>query len=115
MNRLYHFLHAKTQYGLHSPFVYRLYTECLFSRAGGYGRHYADVVWRLEHYYGARFREGLLHTSDGVFQVVEWPHRDEAAWRAVVNDPRWQATIDLFTVGIAVANPRLTKQHFLLR
>ena len=52
MNRISHFLRAKTQYNLHSPFVYRLYTEVLFSRCPGRGRSAADVVWRLEEYYG---------------------------------------------------------------
>lgn len=115
MNRLQHFLRAKTQYGLHSPFVYRLYTECLFSRVRGCGRDYGGVVWRLEHYYGACFREGLLHTCDGVFRVVDRPHRDEAAWAAVVGDPQWQVTLDLYSVGIAVGSKRMSKQHFLLR
>ena len=51
MNRIGHFLRAKTQYNLHSPFVYRHYTEALFSHARGRGRSFEDVVWRLEEYY----------------------------------------------------------------
>ena len=53
MNRLQHFLRAKTQFNLHSPFVYGLYTEVLFSRAPGVPRgRYEGALWRLERHYG---------------------------------------------------------------
>lgn len=122
MNRLQHFLRAQTQYGLHSPFVYRLYTEVLFSRAGGRGRSFADVVWRLEEYYGLPHPDALLNTRqltldtrDGLFLVVDRPHRDEASWQSLCNDGSYQVTLDLYDVGIAVSSPRLSRQHFVLR
>ena len=122
MNRLSHLLRAKTQFSLHSPFVYRLYTEVLCSRCPGHGRSAADVLWRLEEYYGLPHSADTLpsthyqlHTIDGLFLVVDHPHRDEGRWKEVMDDKRWQVTLDLFTVGVAVANPRLSKQHFILR
>ena len=120
MNRLKHFLRAKTQYNLHSPFVYRLYTEVLFSYAPGRGRSFEDVVWRLEHYYRLSHTElstfnFQLSTPDGLFLIVDRPHRSEADWQAVIASPDWQVTLDLYRCGIAVASPRLSKQHFLLR
>ena len=120
MNRLQHFLHAKTQFNLHSPFLYGLYTEVLFSRAEGAPRgRYEGVVWRLEHHYGVVAERSAgsarLQTSDGLFFVIDHPHRDEKAWERVVADPQWQATVDLFSVGLAVANAHLSKQHFILR
>ena len=120
MNWLQHFLHAKTQFNLHSPFVYGLYTEVLFSRAKGCPRgRFEAVVWRLEQRYGVeaerRKGEASLHCTDGDFLVVDYPHRDEVRWQELVADARWQVTLDLFNVGIAVANPRLSKQHFILR
>ena len=117
MNRIGHFLRAKTQYNLHSPFVYRLYTEALFSRARGHRRSFKDIVWRLEKYYGKTFNSQLstLNSSDGLFLVVDHPHRREAEWQALVGSPDWQVTIDLYRCGIAVRSPRLSKQHFLLR
>ncbi len=120
MNRLQYFLHAKTQFNLHSPFVYRLYTEVLFSRAKGtpHGR-FAEVVWRLERHYNIASEHlddtAVLDTSDGRFLVVNRPHRDEQRWQSIIADPQWQVTIDLFSVGLAVENPRLHKQHFILR
>ncbi|MBR6049059.1 MAG: hypothetical protein IKP83_02725 [Bacteroidales bacterium] len=114
MNRLQHFLRAKTQYNLHSPFVYRLYTEALFSRCPGRGRSYADVVWRLEEYYGLPHSGcPTLHTADGTFLVVADTGSPE--WASLVASPDWQVTLDLFSCGLAVASPRLSKQHFLLR
>lgn len=120
MNRLQHFLHAKTQYNLHSPFVYGLYTEVLFSRAeGAPHRRFEAVVWRLEQCYNIQAKRGIgeasLYCADGDFLVVDHPHRSEARWQRIVADARWQVTIDLFDVGISIANPHLSKQHFILR
>jgi hypothetical protein len=120
MNRLQHFLRAKTQFNLHSPFVYGLYTEVLFSRAEGCPRgRYEGALWRLERHYGVvavcSDGEARLSCSDGEFLVLDHPHRREASWQAVVADARWQATLDFFDYGIAVANPHLSKQHFILR
>ena len=117
MNRIGHFLRAKTQYNLHSPFVYRLYTEVLFSHAHGRGRSFEDVVWRLERYYNSTFniQHSTLSTPDGLFLLVDHPHRHEAQWQALVGSSDWQVTIDLYRCGIAVQSPRLSKQHFLLR
>ena len=120
MNRISHFLRAKTQYNLHSPFVYRLYTEVLFSHAPGRGRSFADVVWRIEEYYGLSHCQlstanCQLPTPDGLFLIVDHPNRCEADWQALVDSTEWQVTIDLYRCGIAVQSPRLSKQHFLLR
>ena len=123
MNRITHFLRAKTQYNLHSPFVYRLYTEVLFSHARGRGRSFADVIWRLEEYYSLPHTHlspltshlSPFTTPDGLFLVVDLPHRHEDQWQALVASPDWQVSIDLFSCGIAVQSPRLSKQHFLLR
>ena len=117
MNRIGHFLRAKTQYNLHSPFVYRLYTEVLFSHARGHGRSFNDIVWRLERYYNSTFniQHSTLSTPDGLFLVVDRPHRRESEWQSIVSDPQWQVTIDLYSCAIAVQSPRLSKQHFLLR
>lgn len=120
MNRISHFLRAKTQYNLHSPLVFRLYTEALFSRAPGRGRSFEDVVWRLEQYYGLTHSRlsaphAPLSTPDGEMLVVDRPHRDETSWQALCADPRYQVTLDLYRCGICIANPRLSRQHFILR
>ena len=121
MNRLQHFLRAKTQFNLHSPFVYGLYTEVLFSRAPGAPRgRYEGALWRLERRYGvvADRRSGgeaSFSCSDGDFLLLDHPHRREARWQAVVDDPCWSVTLDFFDYGIAVRNPRLSRQHFILR
>ena len=114
MNRISHFLRAKTQYNLHSPFVYRLYTEVLFSRCRGRGRSAEDVLWRLEEYYGLPHSgSSTLHTADGTFTVVA--DTGSPAWEAIVASGDWQVTLDLYRCGVAVSSPRLSKQHFLLR
>ena len=115
MNRISHFLRAKTQYNLHSPFAYRLYTEVLFSYAPGRRRSAEDVRWRLERYYGSTFIGDRLNTADGVFLVVDHPHKKEDVWNTIVAGTEWQTTFDLYSCGIAVQSSKLSKQHFLLR
>ena len=120
MNRLTYLLRAKTQFSLHSPFVYRLYTEVLTSRAEGAPKgRYESTVWRLERHYGVTASRNVgiaeLRTSDGFFLVIDHPHRDAEDWKNLIHDSHWQVTLDLFTTGIAVANPHLSKQHFILR
>ena len=122
MNRLQFLLRAQTQYSLHSPFVYGLYTEVLFARAperGPRGRA-ANVVWRLVRRYGAppplpTSAGTLVRCGEADFMVVDRPHRDEARWQRLCAAPHWQVGIDLFSVGLLVHNPRLHRQHFLLR
>lgn len=114
MNRISHFLRAKTQYNLHSPFVYRLYTEALFSHCPGRRRSAADVVWRLEEYYGLPHSGHVtFNTPDGDFLVVADTRSSE--WDAIVASPDWQVTLDFYSCGVAVSSTRLSKQHFLLR
>ena len=118
MNRISHFLRAKTQYNLHSPFIYRLYTEALFSHCSGRGRSYEDIVWRLEEYYGLPHSplstlNTQLTTPDGTFLVIA--DTDSPEWAAAVASPDWHVTLDLYHCGVAVASQRLSKQHFLLR
>jgi hypothetical protein len=120
MNRLQHFLRAKTQYSLHSPFVYKLYTEVLFSRApeAPHGR-FEQTIWRLEQHYGVKARRhgdiAKLDAKDIFFMVINHPHRNEKSWNEVIEEPFYQVTLDFYSVGIAISNPRLSRQHFILR
>lgn len=120
MNFLSYLLRAKTHFSLHSPFVYRLYTEVLTSRAeGAPKRRYEAMVWRLERYYGVEAMRNAgtaeLRTSDGYFVVIDHPYRDADDWKGIIHDSNYQVTLDFFTVGIAITNPHLSKQHFFLR
>jgi len=120
MNFLSYLLRAKTHFSLHSPFVYRLYTEVLTSRAKGVPkRRYEAMVWRLERYYGVTATRNVgtaeLRTSDGYFVVIDHPYRDADDWKGIIHDSNYQVTLDFFTVGIAITNPHLSKQHFILR
>ncbi|MBQ2511177.1 MAG: hypothetical protein II531_03345 [Bacteroidales bacterium] len=120
MNRLSHFLRAGTQYNLHSPFVYNLYTEVLTAHVPQAPHNrYEDVVWRLEQRYkttaersadSARLQCGTL-----TFLVIDHPHRNEHRWQHLLDNPSYQVTIDLFSVGVVIANKNLSRQHFILR
>lgn len=120
MNRLTYLLRAKNQFSLHSPFVYQLYTEVLTSCAeGAPKRRYEGIIWRLERHYGVEAIRNVgtaeLWTSDGHFLIIDHPYHDADDWKDLIHDPHWQVTLDFYTIGIAITNPHLSKQHFILR
>ena len=106
MNRLTYLLRAKNQFSLHSPFVYQLYTEVLTSCVeGAPKRRYEGFIWRLERHYG-------VEAIRNVGTAELWTSDD---WKDLIHDPHWQVTLDFYTIGIAITNPHLSKQHFILR
>ena len=111
MTRLWFLLKAQTQYGLHSPYLYRLYREVLFAtltkrqrRALGLRTRSEATLYKLSH--------SLPADS---FLFMERPHSNEAQWRQFCQHPQATATIDLYHSGIVLLNPHLSKQHYLLR
>lgn len=120
MNRLQHFVRAKTVYQLHSPYVYALCTGALYARAEGAGSRHtaAGATERLRRYLGARVVPdrlgGRLTAADAELLVVDHPHRDEARWEVLKGDLHWEVALDLFTVGILIHRQGLHRQLFFL-
>ena len=75
---------------------------------------YPESLSYLEEYYGLPHSgHPTFGTPDGDFHVVADTRSSE--WDAIVASPDWQVTLDLYSCGVAVSSPRLSKQHFLLR
>ena len=65
MNRLAYIIKAKTQYNLHSPFVFDLYNEALLPRVdskklktntlSGHERRNAALIYKLADHYGVKY------------------------------------------------------------
>lgn len=111
MTRLQFILRAQTAYHLQSPYLYRLYNEVLFAR----------IPRRRRQALGLRTKSEALHYKlrnalpDGSFLFLSHPHRQEARWQEMQQEPRATVTLDLYHSGIVLLNPKLQKQHLLLR
>ena len=145
MTRLYYWLHAQTQYSIHSPFLFDMYREVLFARLTpeerrrhGIPRHdrYRELIYKCcNHYHmevaspqpGAHGGTLLLthlnintltHSNTLSILLLSRPHATPAAeqqWEKLKADPDYQVSIDLYDVALLIRNPHLHRQHFLLR
>lgn len=134
MNRLEYWLRAKTQYNLHSPYIFKLYNEVLFAhldaatitRLGG-GREalYRQMVYKLSRYYpaaqvqdceGGTLLQGV--NSDGDILIFPQPHHNAAAelrWNNLRGSDPWRVCVDMYDVGLLFSSRRLHPQYFMLR
>ena len=157
MTRLYYWLHAQTQYNLHSPFLFDMYREVLFAphtpeerRRHAIPRHdrYRELLYKCCNHYHLEIassqpaaanpspklgevpegrRSVLIPTPNSQFSIlnsqfsiliVSHPHATpaaEAQWESLKADPTYQVSLDLYDVALLIRNPRLSRQHFLLR
>ena len=144
MNRLSYWIMADSQYRIHSPFLFEMYRKVLFAELGRELRHgmeqrygiepcadrrcrtYHDTVLKLCDHYRLRVLcydedEAVLegHPENfGTVKVVSRSHHcraRELRWEAQKCNEKYRVSIDLFDVGLLLTNPRLHRQHFLLR
>lgn len=130
MNRIAYLLKAKTQYNIHSPFVFELYNNVLATKLSpkvqqemGTLTLYKELTYKLQHYYHTDCQplsesQNLLTQQNGNMHmlVVAKPHKDtcsEKEWEFLKS--QWPVSIDLYDIGLLVNNPKLHPQHFLLR
>lgn len=127
---------AQTAHGLHSPFVYRLYTEVIDPI---YQQEPADLQEALIHGIGTylKLEAGQLHVIDlvklqdseldgieSLMQQKEFliiclhPHENEetaARWEKIYQNKSVIHSIELYELGIISLNPIAPKQHFWLK
>ena len=163
MTRLYYWLHAQTQYNLHSPFLFDMYREVLFApltpeerRRHAIPRHdrYRELLYKCCNHYHLQHansneqpavpdrgnhsspklgevpegrRSVLIPTPNSPFSILNsqfsilllsHPHSTpaaEAQWEHLKADPTYQVSLDLYDVALLIRNPRLSRQHLLLR
>ena len=132
MNRLQFWLHARTRYNLHSPFLFDLYDRVLLARLEGKrepvprrDRRYRDMVYKMSDFFSMQVTETTddrtVLVGEGVVKkavVVRRPHRSsvvEKQWYAMSDTSDCNIVIDLFDVGLLIQNPHLRPQQFLLR
>ena len=128
MNRISYLLKAKTQYNIHSPFVFEMYNNVLATKldkktkaqfpATLYPKS-SDLIYKLAHYYHLKtidIEQTILANDTMQIRVVAKPHRNkeaEKAWDQLQH--QWPVSIDLYDTGLLINNNKLHPQHFLLR
>lgn len=137
MHRIEYWIKSETQYRVHSPFVFEMYSKVLFAKVKGKeieengeirmrrgDRRYHEMVYKLERYYGMKRvyyneDEALLENDEvGRIKVICRPHQSdsrELRWKAQQENDKYRVSIDIFDVGLLLDNPRLHRQHFLLK
>lgn len=130
MNRISYLLKAKTQYNIHSPFVFEMYNNVLATKLDARTQmqlsptpypEYSHLVYKLAHYYHltpqtANATQTLLHGDTMRMMVVAKPHKNadaEKQWASMKS--QWPVSIDLYDTGLLIENSKLHPQHFLLR
>ena len=136
VNRLTYWITAKTKYNIQSPYLFELYERVIAPRLSDNvlkeqdierGDVYRQLVYKLCDYYKAvpveletaMHGSRMLRFLDGSgVCVVESPHRGkcrEEMWETECRRKTITLSVDLFDVGLLFANPKLSKQHFVLR
>lgn len=140
MKRLLHYIIAKNQYNIQSPFLYDLYCNVIsarmsssqieeagLARSDRFGQlchkladHYHALPYD-KHYFGMteHLELNIMTMSDGsIICAAEGIHRSkksEQEWQAIVKEPKVTLSVDLYDYGIVFTSRKLSKQHFLLR
>lgn len=131
----YYLTQARSEYYVHSPFVYTLMCECLKRPFPSFGTNDRERLYeRLREFLvrshaaarltripsgqpiGTTFKG--LDQTDRTAVFIDLPHRDkarEADWEALCADPNIALTIDLFRVGLVFPTREMDKEHFCLR
>lgn len=136
VNRLQYWLHARTRYNLHSPFLFDLYDRVLVARLDAQQKaalivtdrreqRYREMVFKLSDYCALQTVASTENTTvlagtqtvKGAVVMCQ-PHRtkeSERQWQRLCDDTTYNIAIDMFDVGIVLHNPHLLPQRFLLR
>ena len=113
---LRYLIRRKNAFGLHSPFVYALYTrvirgkdEAAWSEMGIRSRVEVSVDQLLDLYLSNHDEETVF-----VAQDIHKHQKNEAAWDTICRHPNVTLTIDLFHEGWVFYREGMEKQHFVL-
>lgn len=131
---IYYLTAARSEYYVHSPFVYTLMTECLCKKRRFPPENRDRLLKRLSDYLSAT-EPGLdilriapddpvknipaaALTAENTMLFIDRPHKGaqrEAQWNNLCRDPDITLTIDLFRVGLVFSRREMRKEHFCLR
>lgn len=141
--KFYFLLQAQTSHGLHSPSVFRLYTEVInpiLKKRISKKAKTDELIQGISQFYAQEMDSGQVFTlviselNPDVYQQIAHdlipkaqansilfilnPYESTLSqdiWDTLVDDPRVIHSIDLFDLGILRFNPLASKQHFMLK
>jgi len=134
MKWIQHWLRARNQYSLQSPFVFELYTRVIAPRLDKATLHqlniskrdnYGQLRYKLIDYYQLRplastrsnAPEQWAMNDGSKVSLVRSPHKNaesERTWRQYCNADGVTLSVDLFVAGLLFDSPKLSKQHLIL-
>ena len=112
LSYLRYVVRRKNEFHIHSPFVYKLYTQVI--RGGD-----EEVLKTLGIERTEIVTEAEIPAGGGkVMYVVEGIHRDQKKkmfWHTICDRPDVTLTIDLYDKGLFFYREGMEKQHFVLK
>ena len=112
LSYLRYVVRRKNEFHIHSPFVYKLYTQVIRG-----GDEEALKALGIEH--TEIVTEGEMPAGDSkVMYVMEGIHHDqkkERFWHTICDCPDVTLTIDLYDKGLFFYREGMEKQHFVLK
>lgn len=141
--KIFFLLQAQTSHGLHSPSVFKLYTEVIdpiLHRKATKQVKTKELIQGISQFYAKEIDLGevfplvIPHLSPEIYQQIDQdlipkaqansilyilnPYESTLSqdiWDSLVDDPRVIHSIDLFDLGILQFNRLASKQHFMLK
>jgi len=132
MNRFFFNIKAKNAHGLHSPFVYELYTQVINPCLHQTGELSALLKNELSNYQvksleNVKFNVQIIDLSQFDTENLNMNFEDVlfienirnpihlARWRQLIKNAKIIFSIELFELGILFFNPIAPKQHFIFK
>lgn len=134
MKWIQHWLRARNQYSIQSPFVFELYTRVITPRLDratlrqlniSRRDYYSQLRYKLVDYYRLslisnpheEYAEQWAMPDGSRILMIRAPHKDaesEKTWSQYCDADSITLSIDLFVAGLLFTSPKLSKQHMLL-
>ena len=132
MKRFLFNLKARNAHGLHSPFVYELYTQVINPCLHQSGELSDLLINELTHYTAKssdkiKFNVQIIDMNQWVTEKLIMNFEDVlliknfrnpsnlARWRQLIKNEKIILSIELFEIGLLFYNPIAPKQHFILK
>lgn len=132
MNRFLFNLRARNAHGLHSPFVYELYTQIINPCLHQNGELSALLTNELFNYQGKSVEKNKFNVQ--IFDITEFATEslnvnfedvlliknirkpnNLARWNQLIENEKIVFSIELYEMGLLFFNPIAPKQHFVFK